>query len=513
MAIPKINKLYGHVLKHADSGKTGKEFTQLIIADLNVSINDQKQKNSSGELTIKNRIRWVIFNLRKAKLMEISSHGKSIITNAGQEIRKEKGLDISDSDLISFCPNSEYKSSVFTDIDSTPKLKGLYNQLINDENFDRLELGLHQPNIFEILRISKAEIRHSNFLAWILNPKNPHGIGDVFLKKFLREIFSSSKSQEIDQIEVNRIDYSNIQIRREWKNIDLLIILDDIVICLENKFGSKEHSQQLSRYKKEIDLEFPKKRKAFVYLTPEGDSSEEETETYIFISYTFITESLNRILDVYQDSLSDKVKHYLTDYSIILKREIMGNDELTELANKIYKNHNEILDFLFDKKPEIYSSIKESLQNILEENKYIIGSDGKHYLRFTTKEIEEITYYNKTKNGWKNRESFLFEFSFQPKANKITFKTAISPCDAEYNSNRLAEILMKVEGSKKPIGSKWLVHHSSKYNFKYDKLFEDEEVNIYDALNKIFDKVSLIVSKYETQILKHKQELLDLKNV
>ena len=55
------------------------------------------------------------------------------------------------------------------------RLKCQYNQLINNEEFDRLELGLHQPNIFEILRISKAEVKHSNFLAWILNPKNPHG--------------------------------------------------------------------------------------------------------------------------------------------------------------------------------------------------------------------------------------------------------------------------------------------------------------------------------------------------
>ena len=197
-------------------------------------------------------------------------------------------------------------------------------------------------------------------------------------------------------------------------------------------------------------LNSKKKKKIFVYLTPEGISSEEEIDSYISISYAFILDSLDRILDVYENSLSDKVKYYMTDYSRILKREIMGNDKLTELANRIYKNHKEILEFLFDKKPDIYQGVKSSLQNLLLENKYIIGSDNKNYLRFTTKKIEEVTYYNKIKNGWKKGESFLFEIVFNPEHNKLTFKTVISPCDPEYDVNRLAEILMEVNGSKKP---------------------------------------------------------------
>jgi len=43
------------------------------------------------------------------------------------------------------------------------KLKKLYDDLVNDQDFDKLELGLNKPNIFEILRISKTEIRHSIF--------------------------------------------------------------------------------------------------------------------------------------------------------------------------------------------------------------------------------------------------------------------------------------------------------------------------------------------------------------
>ena len=42
------------------------------------------------------------------------------------------------------------------------ELKYKYDKLLKDEEFDRLDLGLKNPNIFQILRISKNEIRHSN---------------------------------------------------------------------------------------------------------------------------------------------------------------------------------------------------------------------------------------------------------------------------------------------------------------------------------------------------------------
>ena len=276
-------------------------------------------------------------------------------------------------------------------------LKELYSNLINDEDFDRLELGLNQPNIFEILRISKTEIRHSNFLSWLLNPKGSHGIGEVFLKKFLREIFSSEKSTDIDQIEVNKIDYSNVEILREWKHIDLLIIVDDIVISIENKVHSKEHSNQLVRYRKIIEDEFPDKRKSFVYLNPEGVESEQESDVYIQLSYDFIIESIDRVLDIYKESISNKIKNYLMDYSIILKREIMGNDKLTELSNRIYKNHKEILDFIFEKKPDMLDDVRYWLTSVLKERGFIVGSENKYYVRFTTKKIHELTYYNRDK--------------------------------------------------------------------------------------------------------------------
>ena len=104
----------------------------------------------------------------------------------------------------------------------TTQLKLHYDNLLKDEDFDRLDLGLKNPNIFQILRITKNEIRHSNFLSWLLDPNESHKLGDIFLKRFLREVFSSEKFDQIDQIDVEGMDLSKVEIEREWKNICLL---------------------------------------------------------------------------------------------------------------------------------------------------------------------------------------------------------------------------------------------------------------------------------------------------
>ena len=188
-------------------------------------------------------------------------------------------------------------------------IKKLYDQLLKDEDFDKIDLGLKNPNIFQILRISKNEIRHSNFLSWLLEPNGSHKLGDIFLKRFLREVFSSERFTEIDQIDVEGMDLSKVEILREWKNIDLLIKLNNVVVCVENKVLSKEHSNQLKRYKDIVDVEFPNHIKTFVYLTPEGEDSENETDSYLPISYEFIVETLDRVISVYGESLKSN-KYY-----------------------------------------------------------------------------------------------------------------------------------------------------------------------------------------------------------
>jgi len=393
------------------------------------------------------------------------------------------------------------------------KLKSHYDKLLKDEDFDKLDLGLKNPNIFQILRISKNEIRHSNFLSWLLDPNESHKLGDIFLKRFLREVFSSDKFIEIDQVDVEGMDLTKVEIQREWKNIDILIVLENVVVCIENKVLSKEHSNQLMRYREIIESHYPNHKQTFVFLTPEGDISESESETYEPISYEFIVNSLERIISVYGESLNQQVKNYIKDYITIIKRELMGTDKLTELSKKIYKNHKELFDFIIDRKPDLLDDVKTIFETQIQKRGWILGSQGKKYLRFTTPIIYELTHINENSNGWTNKESFLFEFVLNPLKDRMNTKTVISPSDSNYNSDRLNEMFMEIDGFKSPTGKKWLCNYQKLQKFPFSKVDEYTQEEIEIKFNKILDSFSLIVEKVEKKFLNYQEELLKMKNV
>jgi hypothetical protein len=393
------------------------------------------------------------------------------------------------------------------------ELKSQYDKLLKNEDFDKLDLGLKNPNIFQILRITKNEIRHSNFLSWLLDPNQSHKLGDIFLKRFLREVFSSDKFGDIDQVDVEGMDLSKVEIQREWKNIDILIKLENVVVCVENKVLSKEHSNQLRRYKEIIENQFPNHHQTFVFLTPEGDTSDDESDTYEPISYEFIVESLDRIISVYGESLNEQVKNYIKDYITIIKRELMGTDKLTELSKKIYQNHKELFDFIIDHKPDVLDGVKSIFEKQIQKRGWILGSQGKSYLRFTTPKISELTYINQGSNGWRNKESFLFEFVLNPSKNRMNSKTVISPSDPQYDTSRLSEIFMEIDGFKSPSGKKWLVNYQKLVKFPFSKVDDLSEEEIEFEFNKILDDFSPIIQSVEEKFTEHEDEILRMKNV
>ena len=396
----------------------------------------------------------------------------------------------------------------------TNELKSLYDRLLKDEDFDKLDLGLKNPNIFQILRITKNEIRHSNFLSWLLDPNQSHKLGDIFLKRFLREVFSSDKFGDLDQVDVEGMDLSKVEIQREWKNIDILIKLENVVVCVENKVLSKEHSDQLRRYKEIIENQFPNHHQTFVFLTPEGTTSEDESDTYEPISYEFIVESLDRIISVYGESLNEQVKNYIKDYITIIKRELMGTDKLTELSKKIYQNHKELFDFIIDHKPEVVDDLRLIMIEEVQKRGWILGSENKNYVRWLTPKIKDLIYYNtETKNGWNKRESFLFEVVLYPSTNKFNFKTVLSPSDSTYNSERVEEMLLEIDDFRESKGKKWLVNKDQKQKFIYEDIpsMSDDEMRF--EINKFFDKLTPIIESVEEKFTEYRNELLSLKNV
>uniref|UniRef100_UPI0005608937 PD-(D/E)XK nuclease family protein n=1 Tax=Rhizobium fredii TaxID=380 RepID=UPI0005608937 len=117
----------------------------------------------------------------------------------------------------------------------TPLLESL---LIHASEFRRLEDGLDVFCPFEALGMVGAEIRHSNYLAYILNPHRPHGFGAGLLRPFLIQALAIRPSlYSITPLDVHLLDLGSAEIRREWQNIDLLIVVpqERVVVAIELK--------------------------------------------------------------------------------------------------------------------------------------------------------------------------------------------------------------------------------------------------------------------------------------
>ena len=388
-------------------------------------------------------------------------------------------------------------------MNETPTEKDFLN-LLNDASFERIELELQSANFFDILNATRSEVRHSNFLSWILDPNANHGLGEMVLLRFLRDIFSSERVVGLYGPEADTLDFRSVDLRREWQNIDLLIVLNNIVIVIENKWDSSEHSSQLTKYRKAVETHFPNHKKAFVLLTKEGSEakSEEDKNYYIEYNYIQIAQILERIMAVYKPQINDRTFLYLEDYLKVLKRNIMQEDHLNELAVKLYQTHRTALNFIFENKPDLQKEIQKLFIEVLKDNSFVLGSTSKSYVRFLTEDLRKISISHNQSNGWINREVFLFEFviNASEKDVRIVFKPVISPGDNPIREE-YAKTISMVEGASKPFGKLWIVHFIQNKKFpraKFDELSEEERK---EELKKFLETCIPIIEKVEKALL------------
>jgi hypothetical protein len=312
---------------------------------------------------------------------------------------------------------------------------------------------------------------------------------------------------DIDELEIEGLNYAQIEVRREWKNIDILILIENLVICIENKVDGQDHINQLSNYRSIIDQNFKDHKKIFVYLSPGGEqpTSIQERQFYTPYSYEQISVHLDQYLETHGHLLSQSVQQYLTDYQTTLKRELMKNDSVNELANKIYKNHKDLFDFVFENKSDIASDIYPVLVKKIQDSNWVIGSKNKGYARFLTKSLDPII--PRKGQGWPLKECFLFEIDFLWNKNRAVFKTVIAPCDSAIQ-NLLSKALQQIPGHKKPSGKKWLVHFQHSWKFDTSGLVEIDDAAILNLLEAEWPVITEIVEKVEAEILKIKGNLL-----
>ena len=210
--------------------------------------------------------------------------------------------------------------------------------ILHIDCLDELRSYTNEANIFNILRLNHFEIRHSNMLAWLLNPNENHGLGDKLLKKVLLYATNGTDlpiMKGLRPVDIELMNLSDVFVFREKENIDILIVSESnrLVLAIENKIFSKEHDNQLQRYLDYLKTEYSDGyRFVLIYLTPDGLESS-DSDNWVDMNYLFIKEQLEQFVKTCD--LKDKARLYIEDYILTIRRHIVEDKEIKEILNSV----------------------------------------------------------------------------------------------------------------------------------------------------------------------------------
>ena len=179
---------------------------------------------------------------------------------------------------------------------------------------------------------------------------------------------ASPELRPLSPVDLDGIDLRGVEIRREWKNIDVLILCREpqFAVVIENKVGAREHSDQLARYRKTMADNFAKVRALYVYLTPEGD--EPSDDSWVPYTYGDIHRVFTRIRQAYQNAIGDEVRSFLDHYLSLLETPFMNDKELDKLCRQIYRNHRQALQLIWERVGTTEATIIGEVAATLEDD-------------------------------------------------------------------------------------------------------------------------------------------------
>ena len=304
---------------------------------------------------------------------------------------------------------------------------------------DLIEERRAEFDALDFLRLSNDEEFHSNFLAWLLDPNQNHGLGDCFLQHFLIQTGA--------QAEFRTIDWSGTSVHREWVNevdgqwgyLDILVLnsAEKSLCAIENKIWSWEHSEQLTRYRKALEERYPHWRRHYVFLSPRGTLPyrEEEQKCWKAADYEIVLQLVEQTISNTANLVNEDVRAFLQQYATTLRRNIVpdANTNVAELAREIYLKHREAIELIYRNKPDYRDDMKRILkESISTHTDWKLCADDLDFVYF---QPLGFTEYQGMQPGESHARYSLVGYEFQcPQEGNARFCVEIAP---ETESNKL----------------------------------------------------------------------------
>lgn len=344
-------------------------------------------------------------------------------------------------------------------------LEQALNQLVDDGEFHHLDGQLGRFNLFEAMGGVRSELRHSNFLAFLFSPNRAHGLAGLALQKILRAILDdiAPESRPIRPLELAVADLDDAFVQRERDNIDLLIEIPSLklVVLIENKVGAAASDGQLERYRAVVERRYPDYRRLLVFLTPHGAAP--DCEAYVAFSYRRLAEVFDELSR--QEMIASEPKLLLAHYVEMLRRHVVPNEELRDLALRLYERHREAFDFVFEARPEpsgILDDLKARVLSVegLEEDRSV-ANVFRFYPVSWDKALAGVRC--STSSWTRSGRGLLFEIKLIPSTGRVHLILVMGPLAQPLREKIYAAAASRPDlfrGLVKPMGQ----NHSTLFN-------------------------------------------------
>ena len=211
-----------------------------------------------------------------------------------------------------------------------------------------------EVDIFDVLGLDSSEEFHSTFLAWLLDPKGSHGLGDHFLQGFLAVSGAPRAIRAGDRPSTTIRREKHVALDGGRGRLDIRILNESarFVCAIENKIRAPESGNQLAWYRKVLEHDHPDCRVHRVFLTPRGvmPDDPEEREHWTAISYTDVLRLVEGAIAPEGNSANEDVVAFLRQYAITLRRNIVSevSNDVYALARRIYRKHKQAIDLIIE---------------------------------------------------------------------------------------------------------------------------------------------------------------------
>ena len=172
----------------------------------------------------------------------------------------------------------------------------------------------------------------------------------------------------LSPVELDGVNLQGVEVRREWNHIDILILckVPAFAVIVENKIDSGEHGSQLGRYEQIVSKSYPDLPRFCVLLTVDGDSPSDDR--YVPYAYADLHRVLTRCQRTFAGAIGSDLVVVLEHYLRLIGSRFMENEKISELCRRIYKNHRQALELIYQNAGTPTSGLINDIADLTESD-------------------------------------------------------------------------------------------------------------------------------------------------